>query len=83
LVDGSLQQLKKLQRNMQSVKKRTDNFIELLNSKFEDCNVDVFIEIKFPDVRSRCKKKMFDEKSSDTHILNAEKRLKFRFTMLY
>jgi hypothetical protein len=74
LVDGSLQQLKKFQRNMQSVKKRTDNFIEQLNSKFEGCNVDVFIEIKFPEVRSRYKKKMYDGKSSDTPILNAEKK---------
>lgn len=34
LVDGSLQQMKKLQRNIQSVKKRTDSFIEQLNSTF-------------------------------------------------
>jgi len=74
LVDGSLVQLKKLQRNMQNVKKRTDHFIELVNSKFEECDVDVLIEIKFPEVRSRCKKKMYDEKSSDTPILNAEKK---------
>lgn len=59
---------------MQNVKNRTDNFIEQLNSKFEDCDVDVFIEKKFPEVRSRYKKKMYDEKSSDTPILNAEKK---------
>jgi hypothetical protein len=45
-----------------------------LISKFEDCDVDVFIEIKFPEVRNRYKKKMYDEKSSDTAILNAEKK---------
>ncbi|KAL4118971.1 hypothetical protein QTP88_011849 [Uroleucon formosanum] len=45
-----------------------------LSSKFEDCDVDVFIEKKFPEVRSRYKKKMFNEKSSDTPILNVEKK---------
>lgn len=59
---------------MQNVKKRTDHFIELVNSKFEECDVDVLIEIKFPEVRSLCKKKMYHEKSSDTPILNAEKK---------
>lgn len=35
--------------------------------------MNVFIEIKFPEVRSRYKKKIYDEKSLNTSILNVEK----------
>lgn len=40
--------------------------------------MDVFIKIKFPEVRSPSKKKMYDEKSSDTPILNAEKKFEVK-----
>lgn len=75
LVNNSLEQLIKQQRNMNDVKKQADIFIKLVSTKFEeDYDLDVIIETKFPEGRCRYKKKMYDESSLDTPIQNVEKR---------
>lgn len=80
MVENTVKELKLLKRDEAGLKKCVDDFINTANIKLDEKNtkensdIDFVIESKLPTLRTRKKKKQFDENAEDEPIIDPYKK---------